>query len=547
MEVIPPERAKTIPRSKIFRIPLRWVRVNKNKDLQGVAQLIAKSRLVLPGHADPHLGDFRTDAPTTTLMAVRVLKSVAMTKSWALHVFDVTTAFLSGNKTSREVYVKGPESGLPAARGVSALPPFTLLRILKNAYGLAEAPRLWYLKACQQLEDAGMKELPFARATFIMEEAGVTQAACTLHVDDGMLGGDAKSPAFKALLDRINKRFNIKEWKLVGEKPLDFLGCQVFLRDGRVVDSMVNYVIGIAGMKVTQGDEPLDEKQRTAFRSLVQRLRWPAQQVFPEQLFAVSDLAQCVTTATMAHARKANKLLEVFQVAAKEGLMEFEQFELVSFFDASLGKTTSNRAQQGQVHFLTTSRAHKLPTPANILSFRSAKITRVVKSSLAAEGNALSAAADEQLYLRLLVQAFRCGMPTVTSQWKEELRYPGTVVTDAKALYDHLLKTGHMTAERQTMLDILAAKQLIESACMKVAWVPTFRQFADGLTKEMLDELFLKFKSSGEICLVETAEDQVIEAKRSALRRAQRDRRKIRMKAHTSTSSPSDVPRSVGA
>ena len=111
----------------------------------------------------------------------------------------------------------------------------------------------------------------------------------------------------------------------------------------------------------------------------------------------------------------------------------------------------------------------------------------MVKSSLAAEGNSLSTAAHEQLYLRLLCEVIWYGLPKMTTQWKESLRIPGVVVTDAKALFDHLLKTGRLTAERQTMLDILAAKQLIESASMKVAWVPTFRQFADGLTKDVLD------------------------------------------------------------
>ena len=44
------------------------------------------------------------------------------------------------------------------------------------------------------------------------------------------------------------------------------------------------------------------------------------------------------------------------------------------------------------------------------------------------------------------------------------------------------------------MLDILAAKQLVESASMGIAWVPTFSQFADSLTKDMSDELFGKFR-----------------------------------------------------
>ena len=46
----------------------------------------------------------------------------------------------------------------------------------------------------------------------------------------------------------------------------------------------------------------------------------------------------------------------------------------------------------------------------------------------------------------------------MAKDWKESLDCPGAVVTDAKALYDHITKSGRMTAERQTMLDILSPK-----------------------------------------------------------------------------------------
>lgn len=74
---------------------------------------------------------------------------------------------------------------------------------------------------------------------------------------------------------------------------------------------------------------------------------------------------------------------------------------------------------------------------ANVVEFRRSKIVRMVKSSLAAEGNSLSAAADEQLHLCLLVQAFWRGPPEITTSWKEDLKVPGLVATDAKALFGH--------------------------------------------------------------------------------------------------------------
>ena len=55
------EETKKIDRKNVFPAPVRIVRVNKGA-MQGV--LHPKSRIVIPGHLDPHLGSFRSDAPT---------------------------------------------------------------------------------------------------------------------------------------------------------------------------------------------------------------------------------------------------------------------------------------------------------------------------------------------------------------------------------------------------------------------------------------------------------------------------------------------------
>lgn len=57
MRRVPPEEERTIPKAKIFRSPLRMVRVNKSGGV--LLPLVAKSRLVVPGHLDPGLGLFR--------------------------------------------------------------------------------------------------------------------------------------------------------------------------------------------------------------------------------------------------------------------------------------------------------------------------------------------------------------------------------------------------------------------------------------------------------------------------------------------------------
>ena len=101
IERISPDVARQVDRSLVFRAPLRMVRANKSKEAM---KLIAKSRLVVPGHLDPQLGDYRTDSPTVASVA----EIICAMKKWSGWFFEVSTAFLSGKNATRQILVKAP-------------------------------------------------------------------------------------------------------------------------------------------------------------------------------------------------------------------------------------------------------------------------------------------------------------------------------------------------------------------------------------------------------------------------------------------------------
>ena len=70
---------------------------------------------------------------------------------------------------------------------------------------------------------------------------------------------------------------------------------------------------------------------------------------------------------------------------------------------------------------------------------------------------------------------------------------------------------------------------MIQDGCQGLHWVPTWKQHADILTKDMIDELFGKFRLDGKLNVVQTPSDEKEEERRASLRRAQRVRRKLRM------------------
>ena len=67
------EMALRVLLEKVCSVPLRMVRTNRGL----VGQLVAKCRIVAPGHKDPQLGEFRTDSPTTLPLAVRLALVIA--------------------------------------------------------------------------------------------------------------------------------------------------------------------------------------------------------------------------------------------------------------------------------------------------------------------------------------------------------------------------------------------------------------------------------------------------------------------------------------
>ena len=162
---------------------MRYVRVNKSETDD---ELIAKSRIVTPGDVDPdgeitvEDGGLRTDAPTCPQMAFHLLLSYTVRRKWKLGTFDCKTAFLTGKGHDRDIYCYPPKEGLPGVE------PGSLLKIVKGAYGLREAPRLWYLRAKEVLMQAGFEEMQTAKACFLLRDpkTRITNGMLVLHVDD---------------------------------------------------------------------------------------------------------------------------------------------------------------------------------------------------------------------------------------------------------------------------------------------------------------------------------------------------------------------------
>ena len=82
-------------------IPGRARVVRTSKKDPGQKTPVAKSRIVVPGHKDQDLGEFRSDSPTAPQVSLYFLMVIAAGYGWDLSSFDVEIAFLIGEKLLR--------------------------------------------------------------------------------------------------------------------------------------------------------------------------------------------------------------------------------------------------------------------------------------------------------------------------------------------------------------------------------------------------------------------------------------------------------------
>jgi hypothetical protein len=467
---------------------------------------------------------------------------------WEGETFDVSTAFLSGKETSRNVYVRAPKEGLPAVEGQKAIRPLAVLELLKGAYGLAEAPRLWYLRARELLLKCGFQELRICRSVFALRDKDEKlRGIITLHVDDGLIFGDPKERTYKDARRKINEHFNIKEWHRL-DAPIkreddEYLGAcwNQDIKNHTITIDMNRYFGTIKpDIPPRGGDDTaeLNAAQQKAFRSQVMKLSWPVRHVLPQLAYGVSYLTSKNNQATIGDWKQLYKLqTEALDLVSKnEACIVFRKLDMdnlliVTSLDASFSKEEGMKSQCGFISVITENTILDQPTLCSIVEYQSTRITRVVKSTMAAESAALSLALDRQLYLRLMLEAILYGEPPMGPNWRHELKIPGILVTDARSLHDHINKTGSLPSERQTLIDLLIARDLTEAETIMVRWVPTTHQLADILTKSMKSPAILqKLLRKQLYCLIGDEAEQKEESRRADMRKGQRDRRKVRMK-----------------
>ena len=140
-----------------------------------------------------------------------------------------------------------------------------------------------------------------------------------------------------------------------------------------------------------------------------------------------------------------------------------------------------------------------------VVSWSTNKLKRVCRSSLSAEVQALANAEDELHLTRLAWTEINGTQFDLNDVDSAIAGVPGTVVLDAKSIYDTLTSTNQplQLQEKRTALELLAYLQNTEANGTETRWVHGGANLADGLTKIANQPMLKEFLETSTWALVQ--------------------------------------------
>ena len=289
--------------------------------------------------------------------------------------------------------------------------------------------------------------------------------------------------SFQAILKKLKNAFDFGKWDVLDEKkPLTYCGGNVYLKNGEIELSYEQYIKKIIPITVPKGrksESPLTSYEKTKARGLLGAIQWPGAQGVPSLLASASIQASEIAADKGECFANLNKTLRFAKANAEVALRmtkhvdEIQDGILVVFVDAAFGVRTDNASQGGYLIVHT----HKdildgKKCKYSVVSWKSYKLQRVVRSSLGAEAQAMAAAMEELYFVKLfMVMLLHPGLSV--RQGQELLtKTQSVVVTDCRALYDALNRANvGTTQDKRVAIECLVIASMIKETGSILRWV----------------------------------------------------------------------------
>ena len=212
----------------------------------------------------------------------------------------------------------------------------------------------------------------------------------------------------------------------------------------------------------------------------------------------MSLAAQRLSKATLSDVKNAEQNLSSKAKSTAEmgivipcGVVNLETCSVVYYADAGFANTEHEKSQGGLVCCLTQSPEFDLNT---IISWQSSTIKRVVRSTLAAEGYAVSEGLESAQWFRHLLTEAHMARSSLKSE-KESLKRSALVFTDSDSLANTVKKDVRQSHDKRFRIVVSMLREgfrAVENTSLQ--WLPTHLPVA--LTKTMERNILVSFFNS---------------------------------------------------
>lgn len=441
-------------------ISTRWVLTQKEDDK---GEKIVKARLVARGFEETVKS--QADSPTAGKETLRLFLGLCPSLKWKCSTIDIRAAFLQGKEIDRTLFLMPPKDLKLEGK---------LWKLKRTVYGLVDASRSWYLSVRDALLALGCRQSKLDPALFMWYTDGEFSGMFAMHVDDFIWAGTASFQ--NKVIEALSQKFEI------GKEAHDnfrYIGLDIVQEESSITMSQLTYSEDVDYIEISKSRQfhkhlPVSEDERKRLRGIVGKLNWMATQTRPDLSFETLDLSMGVNHAKVEDLLKANKAVR--QLKNEQCCIRFPdlgdlgKLHFVVYSDASHANLRDGVSSGGgYVVLLVGENGESCP-----LMWKSAKIKRVVKSTLSAESMALVNATDDTIYLRHLLYEI-IGKPNV--------HIPIDAYVDNRSLVENLLSTKG-TQEKALRIDLAILKDLVSNGDIRrVQWVESKCQLADSLTK----------------------------------------------------------------
>ena len=494
-------------------------RTKPNSVVDATGERKAKARIVLLGFQHPDLESptFSTTAPVQSHLMRQLSLTLCAQKGWDLEGLDMSTAFL---QTGGEVMEQNElwTSGVPELKKALGASDTELLRLRKNVYGNANAPRGLWQDVNTKLTRLGGHRLIGDNSFWIWVEENPhpkNEADCfTLigfvggHVDDFNRAGDVKNEKWlqiRAEIDRLY-RWGTTKVNVFRHTGIDLEVCEkgderwVNLSQDFYTETLPDLAVDKDRLKMDP-NTPLTSAEMAACRATLGALQWTATQT---QLHICARVNLLLTELTinknMAVAKELQDLVrEVRQdpvclrLWRLPSVQHWQDMCVVTMAD----QAHANRPQGGSTGGWITclggpEQVQGQPGRLNIVAWRTWRLKRKAISTNDGEIQAVLEGEDANYRARFMWCQLN-GCAAIKSDDKLKCAndcvkfIKGILATDSKGSYDAVNKSEGpllgLSHVRSALQAYQLREQLTDSAC-KLIWISGDWNLGDALTKK---------------------------------------------------------------